>query len=99
MMMMMMTVHNLRNTTFESCQERVASSASHSNEPSFLVILRSSEIRSVCLWIEVLSVFMRNSSTFDAIRDTTTSDIVLRRTVGRMMGFARQKPNCISGLL
>ena len=50
MMMMMMTVHSL----FASCLRRGTSSASPSNEPNFLVIRHSSEIRSVCLWMEVL---------------------------------------------
>ena len=49
-MMMMMTVHSL----FASCLRRGTSSASPSNEPNFLVIRHSSEIRSVCLWMEVL---------------------------------------------
>ena len=48
--MMMMTVHSL----FGSCLRCTTSSASPSNEPIFLVIRHSSEIRSVCLWMEVL---------------------------------------------
>ena len=101
MMMMMMTVHNLQNVTFQSCLRRPTSSTSPCNELNFLFIRHSSEIRSMCLWIEVLSVFMGNPSTFGVIRDIshiTTNDIVMRRTTSRMTGLKlARSPTVLQG--
>ena len=52
----------------------VTSSTSPSIEPCFFLIHHSLEIRSLCLWVEVLSSFCRrNSSTFGVTRERTTS--------------------------